>query len=90
MGGLRSRIRNLEHAAEDETAVLVLEDTGEEVRVPSDAPMRWAAWEWRRGAGEDPEPDPLAERIEALRARGAREKNPDRDGRVLSGGHRGG
>lgn len=89
MGSLRARLRNLERAAEWATMLLIVPDTGEEIRVPFDAPVVWAVWEWRRGMGEDVGPDPLAERMDELVRRGAREKNPDADGRILSGGVRG-
>lgn len=86
MGGLRARLRRLEEAAEGDTMVLILEDPGEEVCVPFDAPLAWAAAEWCREAGRRVEPDPMVDRMDELVARGAREKNPDRDGRVLGGG----
>ena len=89
MGSLRGRLRRLEEAAEEDTIVLVIPDTGEEVRVPFDAPLDWAVWEWRREQGEDVEPDPVVASMAGLVARGAYEKNPDRDGRILGGGRRG-
>jgi len=86
MGNCRGRLRRLEGAANEDTMILVLPDTDEEVRVPFDAPLAWAAAEWRRETGRHVEPDPMVERMAELVARGAREKNPDRDGRILSGG----
>ncbi len=87
MGGLRGRLRNLEREAEGETVVLVLQDTGEEVRVPFDAPVRWLVAEWSRATGAPVEPDgSVVERMDALVKRGAREKHPDLDGRILSSG----
>jgi hypothetical protein len=79
-------LRRVEKTAEGDTVVLVLPDTGEEVRVPFDAPMAWAVAEWRRETGQDVEPDPMVDRMTELMARGAYEKNPDQDGRILSGG----
>ena len=89
MGSLRGRLRRLEEAAEEDTMLVILPDTGEEVRVPFDAPLEWAVWEWRRGMGEDVEPDPMVARMAELVRRGAYEKNPDQDGRILGGGRRG-
>jgi hypothetical protein len=89
MGGLRARLRRLEEAAEEDTMLLIVPDTGEEVRVPFDAPVRWMVAEWCRETGRDAEPDPVAERMAELVARGAYEKNPDQDGRLLGGGGRG-
>ncbi len=86
---LWGRLRRLEDTAEGDTVVLVLSDTGEEVRVPLDAPLAWAAAEWCRETGQLVGPDPMVERMAELVARGAYEKNPDRDGRILSGGGRG-
>ena len=83
---LWGRLARLEAAAEEDTMIVILEDTDEEVRVPFDAPVVWMVWEWRRGMGEDVEPNPLAERMAELVRRGAYEKNPDRDGRILGGG----
>jgi hypothetical protein len=87
VGSLRGRLRRLEEAADEDTMLLILSDTGEEVRVPFDAPVVWAVWEWRRGMGEDPGPDPLAERMAELVGRGAYEKDPNQDGRILGGRH---
>jgi hypothetical protein len=89
MGGLCARLRRLEEAAEEDTMLLILPDTGEEVRVPFDAPIEWAVAEWCRETGQPHEPGPTGERMAELVARGAHEKNPDRDGRVLGGGRRG-
>jgi len=83
---LWGRLGRLEAAADEDTVVLVLPDTGEEARVPLDAPLAWAAAEWCRETGRHVEPDPMVDRMAELVARGAREKNPDRDGRILSGG----
>ena len=66
----------------------ILPDTGEEVRVPFDAPVRWMVAEWCSEQGEDVEPDPVVARMAELVGRGAYEKNPDRDGRILGGGGR--
>ena len=89
VGSLRARLRKLEEAADEDTMVVIVEDTGEEVRVPFDAPVRWMVAEWCRETGRDAEPDPVAERMADLVARGAHEKHPDRDGRILGGGGRG-
>ena len=89
MGSLRGRLRRLKEAADDDTVVVIVPDTGEEVRVPFEAPLDWAVWEWRREQGEDVEPDPMVARMAELVRRGAYEKNPDQDGRILSGGGRG-
>ena len=86
MGRTRGRLERLERGAEGDTIVLILEDTGEEVRVPFDAPLAWAAAEWCRETGRPIEPDPTVDRMDELVARGAYEKNPDRDGRILGGG----
>ncbi len=86
VGSLRGRLRRLEDAADEDTMILILGDTGEEVRVPFDAPLAWAAAEWCRETGRPVEPDPMVDRMAELVARGAYEKNPDRDGRILSGG----
>ena len=83
------RLARLEAVAQEDTMIVILPATGEEVRVPFDAPVRWMAAEWSRETGRDAEPDPVAERMADLVARGAHEKNPDRDGRVLGGGRRG-
>ena len=69
--------------------LVILPDTGEEVRVPFDAPLDWAVWEWSREQGGDVEPDPVVDRMAELVRRGAYEKTPDRDGRILGGGGRG-
>ena len=83
------RLERLEEAAEEDTMIVILEDTGEEVRVPFDAPPDWAVWEWGREQGEDVEPDPVVAHMAELVGRGAYEKNPDQDGRILGGGGRG-
>ena len=86
---LWGRLERLEAAAEEDTMIVVVEDTGEEVRVPFDAPLDRAVWEWRRAQGEDVEPDPVVARMAGPVRRGAHEKNPDQDGRILVGGGRG-
>ncbi len=87
MGGLRGRLRNLERTAEGETMLLVQPETGEEVRVPFDAPTRWLVAEWSEGMGAPVEPDPVVEHLASLIERGFVEKHPDLDGRILSSGH---
>lgn len=67
--------------------VLIIEDTGVEIRVPYDAPDRWLVASWTRATGGTVEPDPWVERLDALVGRGLREKNPDIDGRIFSSGH---
>ncbi len=89
MGSLSGRLRRLENAADEDTMVLIVPDTGEEVRVPFEAPLAWAAAEWCRETSGHVEPDPMVERMNELVARGAYEKNPDRDGRILGGGRGG-
>lgn len=85
MGSIRGRLRNLEREAEAETVVLILQDTGEEIRVPYDAPLRYLVAEWSKGSGKRPvQPDPVLERLEALVPRGLREKHPDLDGPIFS------
>ena len=86
---LWGRLTRLEAAADDDTMVVIVGDTGEEVRVTFDAPVRWMVAEWCRETGRDVGPDPLVDRMDELVARGAHEKNPDRDGRILGGGGRG-
>ena len=86
---LWGRLTRLEAAADGYTMLVIVEDPGEEVRVPFDAPVRWMVAEWCRETGRDAEPDPVAERMDELVARGAYEKNPDRDGQILGGGGRG-
>ena len=86
MGGLRARLRRLEEAADEDTMLLIVPDTGEEVRVPFDAPLEWAVAERCRETGRPVESDPMVDRVNELVRRGAHEKNPDRDGRILGGG----
>jgi hypothetical protein len=61
-----------------------LQDTGEVIRVPLDASVRWLVAEWKRETGRPVEPDPVVEGLEALMPRGLREKHPERDGRIFS------
>lgn len=58
--GLKGRLRTLEREAEGDTMVCVLQDTGEVIRVPLDASVRWLVAEWKRETGRPVEPDPVA------------------------------
>jgi hypothetical protein len=81
--GLRRRLRKAERNAETSTVVLVVQDTGEEVRVPEDAGLRYVVADWLRTTGQKVPDDPLVGRLEDLMPRGLREKNPARDGRIF-------
>jgi hypothetical protein len=83
--GLKGRLRALERETGRDTMVCVLQDTGEEIRVPFDAPVRWLVAEWKRQTGQPVEPGPVVEDLEVLMRRDLREKHPERDGRILSG-----
>jgi hypothetical protein len=82
---LKGRLGALEREAGRDTIVCVLQDTGEEIRVPCDAPVRWIVAEWKRQTGQPVEPHPVVEDLVVLMARDLREKHPERDGRILSG-----